>query len=70
MHGRAVNLFCVGQHSLLRIQTLVFARLDFRFIDFALLKCPQVHQAQLFLLTVLQFVDTRLDLLPFVKTLP
>ena len=65
MHGCAVNFFCIGQHALLGIQALIFAGLNFRVLDFAFLKHPEIDQAQSFMFPVLEPLDARVNLFPF-----
>ena len=68
MHGRVVNLFGIGKHALLDLKTLVFTRLNLGVFDFTLLECPEIHQAQAVLLSLLEFVDSILDLFPTIES--
>ncbi len=65
VHGRAVDLFGVGQHPLLGFETLVFSRLQLGVFDFASLEGPQIEKAQAVLLVALKIINTSLDALPF-----
>ena len=42
LHGRIVNLLCVGEDPLFGFKTLVLTRLEFGLFSFALLKIPEV----------------------------
>ncbi len=67
IHRRVVDLFRIREDALLVLQPLVFARLELRVVDFALLIAPKVEQAKTVLLVMLELLNARPDSLPGVE---
>ena len=64
-----MNFLGVGEHALLGFETLVFSWMNSRVVDFALLECPEVNQAQALLLSVFELLYARVNLFPFCERL-
>ena len=64
LHGSVVDFFRVRQNALFGFEAFVFARLQLRFFDLAVLKYPQIDQAEAILLALFQLFDTIANSIP------